>query len=36
MHVALDVNARKSIRVTGENIDWIYPGRNEQTSYTNN
>ena len=28
------VNARKSIRVTGGNIDWIYPGRNEQTSYT--
>jgi hypothetical protein len=34
MHVALDVNARESIRVTGGNIDWIYPGRNELTSYT--
>ena len=29
-----DVNARESIRVTGGNIDWIYPGRNELTSYT--
>jgi len=28
------VNARESIRVTGGNIDWIYPGRNELTSYT--
>jgi len=28
------VNARESIRVTGEHIDWIYPGRNELTSYT--
>jgi hypothetical protein len=28
------VNARESIRVTGGNIDWIYPGRNERTSYT--
>ena len=28
------VNARESIRVTGRNIDWIYPGRNELTSYT--
>ena len=28
------VNACESIRVTGGNIDWIYPGRNELTSYT--
>jgi len=28
------VNARESIRVTGGNLDWIYPGRNELTSYT--
>ena len=28
------MNARKSIRATGGNIDWIYPGRNELTSYT--
>jgi len=28
------VNARESIRVTGGNIDWIYPGRNKLTSYT--
>jgi hypothetical protein len=28
------VNARESIRVTGGNVDWIYPGRNELTSCT--
>ena len=28
------VNARESIRVTGGNINWINPGRNERTSYT--
>ena len=27
------MNARESIRVTGGNIDWIYPGRNERTSF---
>ena len=32
--IFIAVNARESIRVTGGNIDWIYPGRNERTSYT--
>ena len=31
---SFSVNARESIRVTGGNIDWVYPGRNELTSYT--
>jgi len=31
---AMHVNAGESIRGTGGNIDWIYPGRNEVTSYT--
>ena len=30
---ALCVSAREGIRVTGGNIDWIDPGRNELTSY---